>query len=66
MLFLQTLRSVSEEALTPIKEAITIAEATPSFLLEKSSVCTGSVPFSFLTGRANPSKSTYKHKSAGC
>ena len=45
--------------LTPIKEAITTAEATPRLLRERSSVSTGSVPLIFLTGRAYPSKFTY-------
>ena len=40
------------EPLTLISEAITMVEATPSFLPERSSDSTGSVPLSFLIGSA--------------
>lgn len=54
-------RTLVNEALTPIREAMTIAEATPRSLPEKSSLSTGSVPLSFLTGRANLSRFTCGH-----
>ena len=61
----QTYEILVSEALTVINEAITIAELTPRLFPERSREVTGSVPFNFLTGSANPSRFTCAQGSAG-
>ena len=48
----ETYHILVSEPLTLISEAITMVEATPRFLPERSSDSTGSVPLSFLIGSA--------------